>query len=216
MMRRDVLTQLREGGVLPVRDHHGTRMSDMHIELDPSEHEEPTWEVRRAPGPGKKKRLDRRTRLILGVAAAMAVVVNAGAAWAYWRITGSEVAASDGAPVELTLRARSDLNKPLTPGSNGDLVVTLTNDNGFPVKITSLTAGGVVTADDAHAQAGCKITGVQLSKPSFDVMWEVGANAIGAFKVRSGLTMRQGIAKACDGAVFTVPVRVHGVRQESS
>ncbi|WP_236028727.1 hypothetical protein [Paractinoplanes lichenicola] len=187
----------------------------MHIELDPAEHEEPTWEVRRAD-PGRKRRLDRRTRLILGIAAAAAVVVNASAAWAYWQITGSEVAAADGPPVELSLRARSDLNKPLQPGTTGDLVVTVTNDNGFPIRITSVSANGPVTADPEHERAGCDPATVRLAQPRFDVLWEVGRNAIGAFNVRGGLSMAAGAKKACDGAIFTVPVRVSGVQEESS
>ncbi|WP_236049462.1 hypothetical protein [Paractinoplanes ovalisporus] len=187
----------------------------MHIELDPAEHEEPTWEVRR-PDTGRKRRLDRRTRMILGIAAIAAVVVNAGAAWAYWQITGSEVASTDGAPVELALRARSDLNKSLKPGTTGDLIVTVTNDNGFPIKITSVTSGGTVTADPEHAKAGCTTTGVELSRARFDVTWEVSRNAIGAFNVPGGLSMRKGTNPACDGATFTVPVRVSGVREEGS
>jgi len=214
MMRRDVLTRLREGGGSTDRGHDGNRIPDMRIELDPADHEEPTWEVR-TPAAGRKKRLDQRTRMILGVAAAAALMVNAGAAWAYWQITGSAVTqAADGPPVELTLRARSDLDKSLKRGSTGDLIVTVTNDNGFPIKITSVTGGGPITADVGHAEAGCKVTGVRLSRPRYDVLWDVGRNAIGAFNVPGGLTMRPGATRACEGATFTVPVRVSGVREK--
>ena len=115
--------------------------------------------------------------------------------------------------VELTLRARSDLNKPLQPGTTGDLIVTVTNDNGFPIKITSVTGSGPIVADPEHAEGGCADPGVQLSRPRFDVLWDVGRNTIGAFNVPGGLTMRPGTAAACDGATFTVPVRVSGVRK---
>ncbi|WP_127497937.1 hypothetical protein [Actinoplanes solisilvae] len=213
MMRREVLTRLREAGGSDGRGHEGNRITDMHIELDPADHEEPTWEVRH-PQAGRKKRLDRRTRMILGIAAASAVVVNAGAAWAYWQITGSEVARStDGPPVELALRARSDLNKSLQPGAKGDLIVTVTNDNGFPIKITSVAGGGPITVDPEHAKVGCKPTGVNLSRPNFRVQWNVGRNTIGAFNVPGGLSMRPGTGAGCDGATFTVPVRVSGVRE---
>src|SRR4051794_35779333 len=74
-------------------------------------------------------RLDRRGRAILAAAAAVAVVVNAGAVWAYWGVTGSSTGLSSGTGVQLTLRGRSDYNRPLTPGSTGNLVVTVTNDN---------------------------------------------------------------------------------------
>jgi hypothetical protein len=217
MMRRDLLlTRLREGGGLNDRVHDGNRITDMHIELDAADHEEPTWEVRHPGAPARKKRLDRRTRMILGIAAALAVVVNAGAAWAYWQITDSEVAhAVDGPPVAMSLRARSDLNESLRPGATGDLIVTVINDNSFPIKITSVTGGGTVFADAEHEKAGCKATGVKLSRSEFEVLWEVGSNSIGAFNVPAGLAMRPDSPAACRGATFTVPVRVSGVRRES-
>jgi hypothetical protein len=187
----------------------------MHIELDPADHEEPTWEVRHPGAPARKKRLDRRTRMILGIAAAAAVVVNAGAAWAYWQITGSEVVhAADGPPIEMSLRARSDLNESLRPGATGNLIVTVTNDNSFPIKITSVTGGGPIVADAEHEQAGCKVTGVRLSRSDVKVLWEVGRNTIGAFNVPGGLSMSANSPAACRGATFTVPVRVSGVRRE--
>ncbi|MCO8272314.1 hypothetical protein M1L60_17105 [Actinoplanes sp. TRM 88003] len=197
------------------RGPDGNRITDMHIELDPADHEEPTWEVRHPSAPARKRGLDRRTRIILGIAAALAIVVNAGAAWSYWQITGSEVAqATDGAPVELSLRARSDLNVALRAGATGNLVVTVTNDNSFPIKITSVTANGTVVADPEHEKAGCRATGVKLSRSKYSVLWEVGNNSIGAFNVPGALTMRSDSPKACQGATFTVPVRVSGVRRE--
>src|SRR3982750_3869216 len=111
VIRRDILAvraanNSGEGG-------YGT---DMHIELDPADHEEPTREVRHRAD-NRRRRLTGRTRSILIVAGIAAVVVNAGAAWAYWRITGSATApVAASTAVELTVRARSDLNRPLEPG----------------------------------------------------------------------------------------------------
>jgi hypothetical protein len=174
--------------------------------------EEPTWEVRK-PGRGKG-RLDGRTRSILSAAAVAAIVVNAGAAWAYWKVTASETGgARAGTAVELTLRGRSDLNRPLTPGGAGNLTVTLTNDNDFPITITSVSPGpGNVVADDEHRDAGCRDnTGVSLTKTAFDVSWDVPRNTIGAFSIPDGLRMDVSSNKACQGATFTVPVQVSGV-----
>jgi hypothetical protein len=162
---------------------------------------------------GWPSRLDRRTRSILAAAAVAAVVVNAGAAWAYWRITGSETGRSGaGSFLELNLRGRSDLNRPLVPGGVGNLVVTVTNDNDFPIRITSVTPGtGNVIADDEHREAGCANTGVSVTRDSVKVRWEVPRNTVGAFTVPDGLAMAPGSDKACAGATFTVPVRAAGV-----
>ena len=162
--------------------------------------------------PRSVRRLDRRGRAILAAAAAVAVVVNAGAVWAYWRVTGSSTGLSSGTGVQLTLRGRSDYNRPLTPGSTGNLVVTVTNENGFPIRITSVSAAaGKVMADDEHREAGCTSPGVTLARPAFPVSWEVPKNTIGAFTIAGGLAMSPGSGPACRDASFTVPVRAVGV-----
>ena len=204
MIRLDALTRRRDGAGRREPPENG------HIELRPADHEEPTREVRRVGG---RPRLDRRTRAILSIAAAAAIVVNAGAAWLYWRITGSATAASPaGMNVELTLRARSDLNRPLRPGQTGSLTVTVTNDYDQPIRITAVrSATGAVTADDEHRDAGCRSPEVRLNRDRFAVAWDVPRNTIGAFTIPAALTMPPGVAPACDGAMFTVPVRVEGI-----
>jgi hypothetical protein len=176
--------------------------------------DEPTGDVAAAARrQGFLSRLDARTRSILTAAAVAAVLVNAGAVWAYWQITGSETGrANAGAVVELNLRGRSDLNKPLTPGSTGNLTVTLTNDNDFPIRITSVSsAPGTIMADDEHRENGCVDHGVTVAQDAFKVRWDVERNHVGAFIVPDGLAMAATSNPACTGAVFTVPVLVSGV-----
>jgi hypothetical protein len=219
-MRRDVLTR-REDGVpkrsgLNKRDPFGKpeprAAPEVMVRPELEPYEEPTWEVR---SPGGRRRIDRRTRSILTVAAVTAIVVNAGAAWAYWKVTASETgSARAGTVVQLNLRGRSDLNKPLTRGSTGSLTVTLTNDNDFPIRITSVTPGpGNIVADNEHRDAGCLDTGVTVTKESFTVDWAVAHNTIGAFTLPDGLKMAASTSKACEGATFTVPVRTSGVSE---
>ncbi|WP_436537251.1 hypothetical protein [Actinoplanes sp. HUAS TT8] len=200
-MRRDVLTN----------SQHGTGQPEGRIELDPADHEEPTWEVR-SP---RKRRFDRRSRTILGVAALAAILANAGAAWAYWKITQpSEVASPPAITVDMVLRGRNDLNRTLRPGDTGNLMVTVSNDNGVPIRITSIRMGpGNVVADPEHRDAGCVEPGVRMNRAAFPVSWEVARNTVGAFKVDGALTMPHGVPKACVGATFTVPVIAEGVQR---
>lgn len=189
----------------------------MHIELDPADHEEPTWEVRH-PSDSRRRRLDGRTKSILAMAAAAAVVVNAGAAWSYWHFAGfGNGPAAAGSAVSMALRGRSDLNVPLTPGRTGSLLVSVTNGYDFPIRITSLTPGaGNIVADDEHRDRGCTDVEVSMTKSRFAVSWGVRRNTIGAFTVRDALLMRPDAAKACEGATFTVPVQAFGVRKEGA
>ena len=161
----------------------------------------------------RRGRLDRRGKVILSIAAAAAVIVNAGVAWAYWKLDGAGTAAAvAGSAVGLQLHGRSDGSKPLYPGGTTDLTVTVINNNDFPVKITSVAAGaGDVTADAAHRDGGCRTTGVVVSSDVLDVAWEVPENTTDVFTVPGGLMMTNSSDSACQGATFTIPVRATGV-----
>jgi hypothetical protein len=207
MTRRDLLSGKRE--------HDDQK--DIHLELETADHEEPTWEVRPA-GQSRPRRIDKRTRTILSIAAAAAIVVNAGAAWAYWHVTESQTGqAAEGTAVELTVRARNDLNKPLTAGGTGNLTVTVTNEYDFPIRITRVRpGGGNIVADDEHRDAGCTVPAVSLTRPRFDVSWDVARNTVGAFTIVDGLIMKHSAQRACKGATFTVPVQVIGYSTNSA
>lgn len=183
---------------------------------DPTLTDEPTGGAAR-PRRSFRSRLDGRTRFVLASTVLAVVLVNAGAAWAYWQITGAETGpANGGAAVELNLRGRSDLNLPLTPGSTGDLIVTVTNDNNFPLRITSVSPGSdKVVADVEHRENGCLDPGVVVAEKSVPVDWEVARNNVAAFTVPHGLAMAASSDPACVGATFTVPVRVRGVAEHS-
>ncbi|MDI6099653.1 hypothetical protein QLQ12_13705 [Actinoplanes sp. NEAU-A12] len=187
--------------------------SPSHIELEPSDHEEPTWEVRQ---PGPRRRFDRRARMILSAAAIAALLANAGAAWAYWRFNGPSEEdrwSSGGTDVEVAISATSDPNRPLRAGGDGNLTVTVTNQHPAPVHLFLIKPGpGEVVADDAHRRAGCVDPRVELTQRTFPVSWEVPKNTIGAFILPGALTMRPGGPAACQGATFTVPVRAQAVR----
>jgi len=205
-MRRDLLTSPAP----PPRDWQA-------VQLDP-----PTaTEEAGPPGPvegrsnqrHRLRRVDRRTRLVLAIAAAAALVVNIGAAWIYWRVTQSESPAT-GPAVDMALQARSDSNTALTPGRTGNLMVTLTNGYDFPIRITRVVPGeATARADDLHRAAGCDPTGVALSRAEFDVDWQIPRNTIGAFTIPDGLTMAPGARPECADATFKLPIRVSGTGQ---
>ena len=159
--------------------------------------------------------IDARTRTILASAVITALAVNAGTVWAYLKVgETARPAARAGAAVEFTLPGRSDLNQPLQPGGTGNLTVTLTNDNDFPIKITSVSpAAGNVVADAEHRDLGClSRTGVSVTSRAFPVSWDVARNTIGAFTVPAALSMAPDARKSCAGATFTVPLRATGIK----
>jgi hypothetical protein len=213
LSRRAVLDRLDAG---PSRDAGPRPVMRVGCGHEPDVDDEPTGDLGE-PQPSLLKRIDARTRSILASAAVAVVIVNAGAVWSYWHITGSGASAANaGTVVELNLGGRSDLNEPLAAGRTGDLVVTVINDNDFPIRITSvLPAPGNVVADPEHRDAGCVRTGVVFAD-AVDVQWNVGRNNVAAHTVPDGLTMTAASDPACAGAVFTVPVVVRAVAGVSS
>ncbi|GAA4592988.1 hypothetical protein BJY16_000815 [Actinoplanes octamycinicus] len=202
MIRRDVLTN-HPGGA--------GRKPEVRIELDPADHEEPTWEVREP----RRRRFDRRSRTILGLAAVAAMLANAGAAWAYWRLTQPDPAAAPApAAIDMVLRGRTDLGQVLRPGDHGNLLVTVTNDRNVPIRITSIGVGpGNVVADPEHRDAGCTTPRVRVNQTSYPVSWEVAKNTVGAFTLPRALAVERGTPQSCVGANFTVPLRARGTER---
>jgi len=105
-----------------------------------------------------RKLLKKRTALVLGAAAVLAV---AGIAVAYWTTTGSgegsgSVAASNG-----TLTLHGTITNALTPG--GSSPVSYSADNAGSSSLRVGTVHAVVSIDEAHANAGCKASDFTIS-----------------------------------------------------
>jgi hypothetical protein len=153
-----------------------------------------------------------RARPVIVAAVVAVLTVTGGAAWALWQVTGSRAtSAATQDAVELRLVGRPDPDRPLYPGAKVDLVVTVHNDNSFPVLVNVLRMGTApVTADQAHRNAGCITTGVALVASPMTVTWRVNPNARKDFILTEGLTMSNDSDSACQGATFSVPLTVSG------
>jgi hypothetical protein len=151
-------------------------------------------------------------RYAKGAAVAVGILVflvATGVAWATWRADGAGHArgAADRA-VALTTEATTATGTLLVPGGEGDLVVRVRNPNRYPVQITSIAAIGAVQPDAEHA-AGCSPTGVTFVPP-VDLALELAAGQTREFTVADAVHMAGSAAQGCQGAVFTIPVRLTG------
>lgn len=158
------------------------------------------------------RKLSRRSKATLAVASILALAVNAGAAWAYWRISGTGTTAAAGATVaNLQVSGASYPDVPLFPGARGGLVVTVKNPNSFPVIVKRVMPGpGPVTADAAHRSAGCEQSGVSLIRNVFAVSWPIPAKSQKVFPISSSVAMSNSSDDACQGATFSIPLSVTG------
>jgi hypothetical protein len=158
--------------------------------------------------------LSRRTKAILVTVGIMAVAVNGGIAWAYWRTSGTATAsATAGSVIPLVASGQPISSAPLFPGVKRNVKITITNNNDFPVMLTEIKRGtGSVIVDAAHA-AECVTTGVSLTNATYSVSALIGKNATTSFTLAEGLRMTNASDPGCQGATFKVPVVVVGRAQ---
>ncbi|SDT76740.1 hypothetical protein [Actinoplanes derwentensis] len=81
------------------------------------------------------------TKRVAALATAGVVAASGGAAWAFWTISGSGEASAKAGKV-ISLKVSGSSISALVPGSRSDVKVTVTNENKFPVLITSINFTG--------------------------------------------------------------------------
>lgn len=99
----------------------------------------------------------------------------------------------------------------LYPGfSNGDLELTVTNNNPYAVSVTSVQrTGAAITSDNATCDANG--SGVTMDAGAIAVgPVAIGAGATVNIPVDDVMNMATTSDNACQGATFTVPVTVSG------
>jgi hypothetical protein len=143
------------------------------------------------------------------LAGAIASCLSAGVAAAYWTATG-EGSGSTGTAT-MTAVATVEPSTPLTslsPGQTADLVLRLTNSNGYPVKLYSVAANGPVTATGAGT---CTTTGVTFTPPSgasLTAFAPLAASSSTDITLTAAVAMSLASDSGCQGARFTIPVTV--------
>jgi hypothetical protein len=129
----------------------------------------------------------RRTSLLRKVLAAslgsvlVAAVAYAATNWTVGLTAGSSGEAQSASVSNLTITAVATPSPTnlLFPGSNGDVVLTITNPNAYPVSLTAVNlptnttyAGGYTTSALSAAQTGCSGT-------TSDVIWNYSTGTSG-------------------------------------
>ena len=167
------------------------------------------WITRKERGRSHDQaKVDRRGKVILSLAAAAAVLVNAGAAWAYWMVNGGAPARRGRPAVELALTGKSDDSKPLYPGGTTNLTVTVTIRTTFPIRSLGVAGDKDVTADSSPRDAGA---GHGSSLPGRDRrVVGVPKNTIALHRARRCPDDKQ-IGLRCQGRPSRSQVRANGV-----
>jgi len=145
------------------------------------------------------------------LAAALLVLV-AGAALAYWTISGSgTAAASTSGTAALTLSPATP-TAGLYPGGQAAVVTTVTNPNASTVRIGSLAldssqGSGGFGVDAAHP--GCAVSTLGFTtQTNGGAGWTVPGNGSLPLTLAGAVSMSTSAANGCQGATFTVYLKV--------
>lgn len=150
------------------------------------------------------RRLPRRLSV---TAVVFAGLMAAGIAFAAWTATGtgSGYAKATTAQALTTVDVSASTAATLYPGATGDVELEISNPNPYPVRVTSVTGSGAITASNPSCNAGS----VSFADQG-PVALDVPATGSATFTLNGAVTMDGTANDDCQGAVFTIPVSLSG------
>jgi len=153
----------------------------------------------------------RTRKTVLLVATALLVVVG-GAAYAFWTTSGSgSAAATTSGTAAMTLSPATPTAE-LYPGGQAAVVATVANPNASTVRIGSLAldptqGNGGFGVDAAHP--GCAVSTLSFTtQTNGGAGWTVPGHGSLPLSLAGALSMSTSAANACQGATFTVYLKV--------
>lgn len=187
--------------------------------------------------PGRKNYL----RYVLAGGSAVVVLAFGGVAWATWTNTATGTAGAGAGSLTLTAVAGTGPTNKLWPGvtagttsgstAGGDLVLSVSNSQSIPIKITSVTQNGPITVSGGSGCTSDSGTGTNISTLGNSDVYvsasaptgvggstayttysgftaiSVSANSSSqAVTIPNSVTMTSGSNSGCQGATFSIPV----------
>jgi hypothetical protein len=146
---------------------------------------------------------------VISVGAVLVALAAAGLVYAAWTTTGSGsgTAKATSAQALTTVDASATTTASLYPGVDGNVTIRISNPNPYPVRVTSVTGNGAITADAGHP--GCATTGVTFNNQTNQTI-DVPANGQTEVTLNNAASMSNASDNGCQGATFTIPVSLSG------
>jgi hypothetical protein len=136
-------------------------------------------------------------------------MLAAGVAFAAWTATGSGsgYAKATTAQALTTVDVSASTPATLYPGATGNVKLSISNPNPYPVTVSSVSGNGAITSDKG---AACNAsTGVTYSNQT-GLSLAVPAAGSATFTLAGAVSMSNASDDSCQGAVFTIPVSLSG------
>ena len=93
----------------------------------------------------------------------------------------------------------------LQPDGSADVILRITNPNGFAVTLTSVAANGTITASGGIG--ACAATGVTFAGAS-GLSTLIAGSATTLVHLQGAATMSSASSTGCQGATFSIPVLI--------
>lgn len=156
-------------------------------------------------------RFARRSEVVATLVTLLAIA-TIGPASAYWRgMGGGAGSAGTGSTQPVTL-SPATVSTQIYPGGQASVAVVVTNPNPGPVRVGSLSLDpsqgvGGFAVDGPHA--ACGVTTLSYTTQSNGGSgWSIAGAGSLTFTFPSALTMGSGASSSCQGASFTVYLKV--------
>jgi hypothetical protein len=154
----------------------------------------------------------RRGRTWVALLVCGGIVLAAGAAYAYFRGAGSGSSSATTGNASAMSLSPGTPSAQLYPGGTANVVLTVTNTNAARIRIGSIaldtTQGSSGFAVDG-GHSGCGLATLSLgTQTNGGSGWTVNGNATLSVTLTNALSMGATAANACQGAAFTVYLRV--------
>ncbi|HEY3547786.1 MAG TPA: hypothetical protein VGK17_17065 [Propionicimonas sp.] len=155
---------------------------------------------------------NRRRGLLFSALVVVFALTTTGTALAYWARSGSGSGATTTGTTQPLVLSPGTASNQLYPGGQSAVAVTVTNPNPGPVNASSLsldtsqgTAGFAV--DGAHA--ACGVASLTFAtQTNGGAGWAIPASGSSVLSLANSLSMNTNAANACQGASFTVYLKV--------
>jgi len=146
---------------------------------------------------------------VIGIAVGVIALTVAGLVYAAWTTsgTGSGYAKAQSAQSLTTIDVSASTAATLYPGASGNVQLRISNPNPYPVRITSASGNGPITADSGHAS--CTNTGVTFTDQT-GLTLDVPAGGTADRTLNGAAQMSNASDNGCQGATFTIPVSLTG------
>lgn len=150
------------------------------------------------------------------VGTSLALLTGAGVAYAAWTASGSGEVTAKAATAQVlsTVDVSASTGADLFPGATGDATIRIKNPNGYPIRVTTVTATGPVTAKPGSGIGTCAVTGVTFTNQTGRTL-DVAANSEATFTFAGAVQMGNESENGCQGATFLIPVSLTGASSAS-